>query len=70
MHTAAIESHCFKLLLYIACRYFLDDQAKEWANHLKAQPEYESMHPMMCMFVLLPYMHAETVEDQEVCHVT
>lgn len=47
--------------------YCLDEQAKEWANHLKSQPEYESMHPMMCMFVLLPYMHAETLEDQEVC---
>lgn len=50
------------------CRFCLDEQAKEWAAHLKAQPEYESMRSVYALnlFVLLPFMHGETVADQQV----
>jgi hypothetical protein len=51
---------------YLLCRYSLDPQAKDWAAYLKQQPEYQSMHAACSMFVWLPFMHGETMEDQEV----
>ena len=49
------------------CRYCLDDKAKQWAAHLASDPAYFDFHPALRNFIWLPFMHGESMADQEVC---
>jgi uncharacterized protein (DUF924 family) len=48
------------------CRYSLDGKAREWAGDLSGRPGYRDLPLAGKLFVALPFMHGETLEDQQV----
>eukprot|EP01025_Chloroclados_australasicus_P036224 TRINITY_DN3685_c0_g1_i2.p1 TRINITY_DN3685_c0_g1~~TRINITY_DN3685_c0_g1_i2.p1 ORF type:complete len:264 (-),score=29.33 TRINITY_DN3685_c0_g1_i2:285-1004(-) len=47
--------------------YAMDPKARQWALTISTLPGYTELHPKLKMFAAMPFMHAETVEDQEQC---
>eukprot|EP00892_Ulva_mutabilis_P001950 jgi/Ulvmu1/11756/UM008_0170.1 len=47
--------------------YSMDDKARQWAAQLASNPAFFEIHPAQRMFIWLPFMHGETMADQEQC---